>query len=64
VLYLIMRIVEGRQEYTNFDTQLLVTMNAVCTFITTQHGPVVSDAELAGQMISWQDWVFQESRRR
>ncbi|KAK4241528.1 hypothetical protein C8A03DRAFT_41018 [Achaetomium macrosporum] len=64
VLYLLMRIVEGRQEYTNFDTQLLVTINALCKFLTAQHGPVVSGAELTGQMIRWQDWVFQESRRR
>lgn len=64
VVYILLRIVEGRHEYTNFDTQLLASINAICRHITTKYGSFISPDELTGQMIPWKDWVFLESRRR
>ncbi|KAM5375402.1 hypothetical protein ACJZ2D_005963 [Fusarium nematophilum] len=64
ILYVLMRITEGRHDYTNFDTQLLVSVYAVCRYIATNFGMAVGSDELDGGMILWKDWVFFESRRR
>ncbi|KAH8894457.1 hypothetical protein GQ53DRAFT_820847 [Thozetella sp. PMI_491] len=64
VVYILMRIVEGRHDYTNFDTQLLISVNAICRHITSNFGMLISSDELKGGMIPWKDWVFFESRRR
>ncbi|RYP48886.1 hypothetical protein DL768_005310 [Monosporascus sp. mg162] len=64
VVYILLRIIEGRQNYTDFDTQLLASINAMCDHITTRFGMLISSDELKGQMILWKDWVFFESRRR
>ncbi|RYP69138.1 hypothetical protein DL771_006232 [Monosporascus sp. 5C6A] len=64
VVYILLRIIEGRQNYTDFDTQLLASINAMCDHITTKYGRLISSDELKGRMIPWKDWVFFESRRR
>ncbi|CAJ2505222.1 Uu.00g126160.m01.CDS01 [Anthostomella pinea] len=64
VVYILLRIIEGRHDHTNFDTQLLASLNAVCGHITTTFGKLISFDEMAGRMMTWKDWVFSESRRR
>ncbi|KAI1869945.1 uncharacterized protein JN550_005535 [Neoarthrinium moseri] len=64
IVYILMRITEGRHDYTNFDTQLLISVNTICRHITTKLGMLVSFDELEGEMMSWEEWVFYESRRR
>ncbi|KAF3765749.1 hypothetical protein M406DRAFT_239708, partial [Cryphonectria parasitica EP155] len=64
VVYMLLRIIEGRHDYTNFDTQLLASINAICQHFTAKFGTLISSDELTGQMIPWKDWVFFESRRR
>ena len=44
--------------------ELLIKMQAMCTRITTKFGTLISPCERKGQMISWEDWIFFESRRR
>ncbi|ROW13655.1 hypothetical protein VPNG_04586 [Cytospora leucostoma] len=64
VIYILLRIIEGRQDYTNFDTQLLASLNAICQQFTTKFGTLISSDEHTGRMMMWKDWVFFESRRR
>ncbi|TPX17041.1 uncharacterized protein E0L32_012298 [Thyridium curvatum] len=64
ILYILLRINEGRRDYTNFDTKLFISLNAICRHISTNFGKLVSSDELNGEMIPWKDWVFYESRRR
>ncbi|CAG9956569.1 unnamed protein product [Clonostachys rosea f. rosea IK726] len=64
VVYMLLRIIEGRHEYTNFDSQLLISMNALCRHLTIKHGKLISPEEIAGREMPWKDWVFNESRRR
>ncbi|KAF4987225.1 hypothetical protein FDECE_15536 [Fusarium decemcellulare] len=64
ILYVLMRITEGRHGYTNFDTQLLISVHTVCSHLTKRFGMLVSSDELEDRTIPWKDWVFFESRRR
>ncbi|KAH8649293.1 hypothetical protein BX600DRAFT_517669 [Xylariales sp. PMI_506] len=64
LIYILLRIIEGRHDYTEFGTQLLASLNAVCRHITAKFGMLISPDELTGQMMLWKDWVFFESRRR
>ncbi|CAI6077121.1 unnamed protein product [Clonostachys chloroleuca] len=64
VVYLLLRIIEGRHEYTNFDSQLLISVNAICRHLTIKYGKLISPEEVAGREMPWKDWVFNESRRR
>ncbi|CAG9981237.1 unnamed protein product, partial [Clonostachys byssicola] len=64
VVYMLLRIIEGRHEYTNFDSQLLISLNAICKHLTMKYGKLISPEEVAGREMPWKDWVFNESRRR
>ncbi|KAH8901151.1 hypothetical protein GQ53DRAFT_835074 [Thozetella sp. PMI_491] len=61
VLYLLLRIVEGRRDYTRFGTQLLISINVLCSYLVTLCGNFVRVEEFEGRILPWQDWVFQDT---
>ncbi|KAE9373811.1 hypothetical protein N431DRAFT_544662 [Stipitochalara longipes BDJ] len=64
LIYVIMRLVEGEKDYTDFDALLLVSMNLICSQMTGAVGGLVLQEEVTGKELSWKDWLFAESRRR
>ncbi|KAH7030652.1 uncharacterized protein B0I36DRAFT_322182 [Microdochium trichocladiopsis] len=64
VTYMLLRIVDGRQEYSNHDFMLVASITAICATLCARFGQLISPDEIMGQMMSWKDWAFYESRRR
>ncbi|KXJ85731.1 hypothetical protein Micbo1qcDRAFT_209783 [Microdochium bolleyi] len=65
VIYMLLRIIDGRrQEYTSHDFMLVASASAICGTMCARYGQFISPDEIMGQMVSWKDWAFYESRRR
>ncbi|KFZ12886.1 hypothetical protein V501_03995 [Pseudogymnoascus sp. VKM F-4519 (FW-2642)] len=65
-IYILTRLDEGETEHNNLDSLLLSTVTVLSKRLT--HSDITTDTRQAlrgaGSEIIWEDWLFEESRRR
>ncbi|ORY12875.1 hypothetical protein BCR34DRAFT_286370 [Clohesyomyces aquaticus] len=64
LIYAIMRFMDGHTDLENFDIPLLQSLNTISSALSLRIGGGEFKNSVEVEQQSWQDWIFQESRRR